>query len=162
MKRFTRTLLLLILPEGDGSPVQSGAGAVCEGEGAGTGAGAGAGGGDAVRDGCPCGGVDFGVSLLCTGLWPRRDLTLLDCLWPSLDFTPVLDEGVDGCLKSGELAYGLGGKSGVGSGRCATKLGFLPVELVELALLEAEEVEGAGELKVTFFAGGGEIWCPCP
>ena len=55
------------------------------------------------------------------------------------------------------LACGLGGKFGVGSGRCATK-GFLPVELVELALLEAEEVEGAGELKATFFAGGGDIW----
>ena len=92
------------------------------------------------------------MSRLCTGLWSRRDLTLLDCLWPSLDFTPVLAEGVDGCLKSGELANGLGGKSEVGSGRCVTKLGFLPVELVELALLEAEEVEGAGELKVTFFA----------
>ena len=98
MKRFTRTLLRFILPEGDGSPVQSGAGAVCEGAGA----GAGAGGGDAVRGGCPCGVVDLGVSRLCTDLGPRRDLTVLDCLWPSLDFTPVLAEGVEGCLKSGE------------------------------------------------------------
>ena len=55
------------------------------------------------------------------------------------------------------LACGLGAWSGVGSGRCATKLGFLPVELVELALLEAEEVEGAGELKATFLVGGGDI-----
>ena len=100
MKRFTRTLLLLILPEGDGSPVQSGAGAVSEGEGAGTGAGAGAGGGDAVLGGCPCRVVAFGVSRLCTGLGPRQDLTLLGCLWPSLDFTPVLAEVVEICLKS--------------------------------------------------------------
>ena len=60
------------------------------------------------------------------------------------------------------MAYGLGGKSGVGSGRCATKLGFLSVELVELARLDAEEVEGAGELKETFFTVGGAIWCACP
>ena len=46
----------------------------------------------------------------------------------------------------------------MGSGRCATKLGLLPVELVELALLDVDEVEGAGELKVTFLAGGGDIW----
>ena len=71
---------------------------MCEGAGA----GAGAGGGEADGGGCPCGAVDLGVRRLCTDLEPRRDLTELDCLWPSLDFTPVLAEGVEGCLKSGE------------------------------------------------------------
>ena len=65
-------------------------------------------------------------------------------------------------MKWGKLAYGSGGKSGVGSGRCAVRLGFLSVELVELARLVAEEVEGAGEAKVTFLAVGGSIWSACP
>ena len=54
------------------------------------------------------------------------------------------------------LACGLGAWSGKGSGRCATKLDLLPVELVELALLD-DEVEVVGELKVTLLAGGGDI-----
>ena len=64
------------------------------------GTGEGAGGGEAGGGGGPCGAVDLGVRRLCTDLVPRRDLTELDCLRPSLDFTPVLVEGVEGCLKS--------------------------------------------------------------
>ena len=55
------------------------------------------------------------------------------------------------------LACGLGACSGKGSGRCETRLDLLPVELAELALLDVDEVEGAGELKVIFLVGGGDI-----
>ena len=55
------------------------------------------------------------------------------------------------------LACVLGACSGKGSGRCETRLDLLPVELAELALLDVDEVEGVGDLKVTLLAGGGDI-----
>ena len=81
---------------------------------------------------------------------------MLSFLCPSLFLTP---EGRVGFLNSGSLqfAYGLGGKSGVGRGRCEVRLGFRAVNFVELARLDDEEDEGAGEVKVTFLAFGGSI-----
>ena len=46
---------------------------------------------------------------------------------------------------------------GKGSGRCETKLDLRSDELVELALLDDDEVEGVGgSLKVTLLEAGGE------
>ena len=134
--------------------------------------------------GGPCGVVVLSVRRLCTDLVPKRDLTELDCLRPNLDLTPVLVGGGGGCLNiSGmSLPYSslpTGGPKypaqrvvrpvlvgaglvevglccGKGSGRCETKLDLRSDELAELALLDVDEVEGVGDLKVTLLAAGGE------
>ena len=92
----------------------------------------------------------------------------------------MLVGGVGGCLNSGKsLPYStlptggpkypaqrvvrpvlagaeVGPCCGKGSGRCETKLDLCPDELAELALLDVDEVEGVGDLKVTLLAAGGE------
>ena len=45
----------------------------------------------------------------------------------------------------------------MGRGRCEVRLGFRAVDFVELARLDDEEDEGAGEMKVTFLTFGGSI-----
>ena len=131
-----------------GSPVQPGVGAGCEEDGAGTGDGAGGDEGAAGGVGSPGGGVALGARRACADVGPRRAFMLLGFLCPSLFPSPV------GFLNSGQLAYGSGAESGVGRRKCRVRLGFLTVELVELARLDDEEVDGVGEAKVTFLTFG--------
>ena len=160
------TFLNFILPEGAGVPVQSGEGAVDEVE-----VGEAQGGGTCeVR-------LTLGERRLCTDFLPKRDLTELVCFQPrqnlALGLGGLVVGGGGGVMSGLRFPYSLlptggpryaaqrvfrfrtggteraGGSTGVGSGRCATKLGFEVDEDVELGPLGVGVRDVGKSLKVT-------------